>query len=139
MLQRLLLPPAICSSYSPCTCLPFFHTSCSAVIRFGRLHSLAKCRGGLGIPCPSSIRVSFCGRTNARSLILDPFFSDGRPPYALVSLPKLVSQQPYDVSLHLTIPATDSNYALGNFMTTLTISTPSNQTLASVRRPVSQL
>ncbi|KAF9462083.1 hypothetical protein BDZ94DRAFT_1131692, partial [Collybia nuda] len=62
-------------------------------------------------------------------------FGDGIPPYALVPLPKLASQQPYDISLHLVLPATESNYALGNFMAKVTLSTPSNKTLISARRP----
>ncbi|KAF8222150.1 hypothetical protein L208DRAFT_1413900 [Tricholoma matsutake] len=62
-------------------------------------------------------------------------FGDGVSPYASVLLPTLVSQQTYDISLRLTIPATESNYALGNFMTSLTLTTPSNKTLTSVRRP----
>ncbi|KAG5726131.1 hypothetical protein E4T56_gene2505 [Termitomyces sp. T112] len=62
-------------------------------------------------------------------------FGDGSPPYALSTLPPLVPQQRYDVSVHLSIPAVESNYALGNFMTTLTLSTTSNNTLSSVRRP----
>lgn len=65
------------------------------------------------------------------------YHSDGSPPYALSALPLLVPQQRYDVSVHLSIPAVESNYALGNFMTTLTLSTTSNKTLTSVRRPVS--
>lgn len=62
--------------------------------------------------------------------------SDGIPPYAEFSLPQLSASQPYDVSLHLVIPASDSNYDLGNFMASLTLATPSNKTLATVRRPV---
>jgi hypothetical protein len=58
------------------------------------------------------------------------------PPYAEVNLPKLVTGQPYDISLHLVIPACESNFALGNFMTTLTLSTLANETLTTVRRPV---
>src|SRR5882762_8925299 len=46
---------------------------------------------------------------------------------------------PYDVSVHLVVPTTDSNIALGNFMTSLTLITATNQTLSSVRRPVSVL
>lgn len=62
---------------------------------------------------------------------------DGMSPYAEVRLPSLVLQQPYNILLHVSVPATESNFALGNFMTTLTLSTPSNKTLASIRRPVS--
>ncbi|KAG6878647.1 hypothetical protein C0993_001170 [Termitomyces sp. T159_Od127] len=62
-------------------------------------------------------------------------FGDGLLPYAMSTLPPLVPQQRYDVSVHLSIPAIESNYALGNFMTALTLSTTSNKTLVSVRRP----
>jgi Putative adipose-regulatory protein (Seipin) len=64
---------------------------------------------------------------------------DGLPPYAEIQLPSLVTQQPYAISLRLAVPATESNYALGNFMTTLTLSSSSNTTLASIRRPVSYI
>ncbi|EGO05179.1 hypothetical protein SERLA73DRAFT_174147 [Serpula lacrymans var. lacrymans S7.3] len=62
-------------------------------------------------------------------------YGDGVPPYAEILLPYLSAQQPYDISLHLEVPATESNFALGNFMTTLTLSTPTNRTLTSIRRP----
>ncbi|KAL4070817.1 putative adipose-regulatory protein-domain-containing protein [Scleroderma citrinum] len=62
-------------------------------------------------------------------------YGDGTPPYAEVSLPQLSASQPYDISLHLVIPASDSNFELGNFMASLTLATPSNRTLATVRRP----
>jgi Putative adipose-regulatory protein (Seipin) len=60
-------------------------------------------------------------------------------PYAEASLPQLVVRQPYDVSLQLLVPASESNLSLGNFMAFLTLSTPSNKTLTSVRRPVSRI
>ncbi|KAJ6509392.1 hypothetical protein C8R47DRAFT_1208580 [Mycena vitilis] len=62
-------------------------------------------------------------------------YGDGVPPYAQATLPSLVAQQRYDISLHLQVPNLDANFALGNFMTTLTLSTPSNKTLVSIRRP----
>ncbi|KAG2369475.1 putative adipose-regulatory protein-domain-containing protein [Suillus spraguei] len=62
-------------------------------------------------------------------------YGDGTSPYAEISLPSLAASQPYDISMHLIIPASEANFALGNFMTTLTLSTPSNRTLASVRKP----
>ncbi|KAI6031624.1 putative adipose-regulatory protein-domain-containing protein [Pisolithus microcarpus] len=62
-------------------------------------------------------------------------YGDGVPPYAEVSLPQLSPNHPYDISLHLSIPASDANFALGNFMASLTLVTPSNRTLATVRRP----
>jgi hypothetical protein len=62
--------------------------------------------------------------------------SDGISPYAQVPLPALVAEQQYDITLMLEIPATESNYALGNFMTSLTLTTASNKTLSSIRKPV---
>ncbi|KDQ63418.1 hypothetical protein JAAARDRAFT_65471 [Jaapia argillacea MUCL 33604] len=62
-------------------------------------------------------------------------YGDGVPPYADVFLPRLVAEQPYDISLQLSVPATEQNYGLGNFMTSLTISTISNKTLTTVRKP----
>ncbi|EMD42159.1 hypothetical protein CERSUDRAFT_110697 [Gelatoporia subvermispora B] len=61
-------------------------------------------------------------------------YGDGMPPYAEVALPNLSPHQPYDISAHFVVPASESNLVLGNFMTSLTLLTPSNQTLASVRR-----
>ncbi|KAK7694793.1 hypothetical protein QCA50_001981 [Cerrena zonata] len=62
-------------------------------------------------------------------------YGDGPPPYAVIHLPNMLAQQPYDISLHLVVPSTDTNYALGNFMSTLTLFTPANNTLATIRRP----
>ncbi|CAL1695534.1 unnamed protein product [Somion occarium] len=62
-------------------------------------------------------------------------YGEGPPPYAVIALSNMVAKQPYDISLHLSVPATDSNYALGNFMSTLTLVTPANKTLTSIRRP----
>ncbi|KAF5355812.1 hypothetical protein D9756_004089 [Leucocoprinus leucothites] len=56
-------------------------------------------------------------------------------PYAVAAIPPIQASQPYDISLRMRLPNLDSNLSLGNFMTTLTIMTPSNQTLASVSRP----
>ncbi len=63
-------------------------------------------------------------------------YSDGRSPYAEVALPNIVAQQPYDIWLHLVVPASESNLALGNFMATLTLASTSNNTLAVTRKPV---
>jgi len=52
-----------------------------------------------------------------------------------LSLPLLSTVQPYDVSLQLILPASEANFALGNFMATLSLSTPSNKTLVTVSRP----
>jgi Putative adipose-regulatory protein (Seipin) len=62
--------------------------------------------------------------------------SDGIPPYAYAALPKLNFRQRYDISVDLLVPFTSSNLLLGNFMTSLVLSTSSNKTLAHVRRPV---
>ncbi|KAJ2932751.1 hypothetical protein H1R20_g4340, partial [Candolleomyces eurysporus] len=62
-------------------------------------------------------------------------YGDGTPPNAQFVVPSLHSQQQYDVSLHLVVPASESNLALGNFMASLTLNTTNNKTLATVRRP----
>lgn len=64
------------------------------------------------------------------------FSRDGIPPYSELVIDSLSASQPYDISLHITVPATEANYALGNFMTSLIISTPKNATLIEVRKPV---
>ena len=66
----------------------------------------------------------------------DPSCSNGPTPYAELPLPLLSTAQPYDVSLQLVLPASEANFALGNFMATLSLSTPSNKTLVTVSRPV---
>jgi hypothetical protein len=63
---------------------------------------------------------------------------DGVTPYADLRL-NVAANQPYDVSLHLVVPTVPSNYDLGNFMTSLHVSTPSNRTVVHVRRPVRSL
>jgi len=62
-------------------------------------------------------------------------YGDGVPPHATALLPPFSSYQPYDVSLHLVVPASQTNYELGNFMTTLTLSTLSNRTIVTSRKP----
>jgi hypothetical protein len=83
-----------------------------------------------------------CVRSSFRRNVLflqRTFYRDGIPPYAEVALPMLAAQQHYDISLHLAIPATETNFALGNFMTTLRLATAANDTLTIVRRPVCSL
>jgi hypothetical protein len=63
-------------------------------------------------------------------------FRDGVPPYAHVELPRMMSQQRYAISVELQLPATETNLALGNFMTSLMVLSSNNKTLAYVRRPV---
>ncbi|KAF8167755.1 hypothetical protein B0H34DRAFT_792449 [Crassisporium funariophilum] len=62
-------------------------------------------------------------------------YGDGVSPYAYAVIPKLTPQQRYDISVDLLVPFTESNLLVGNFMTTLALSTLSNKTLARVRRP----
>ncbi|KAI9460996.1 putative adipose-regulatory protein-domain-containing protein [Lactarius psammicola] len=62
-------------------------------------------------------------------------YGDGLPPYAETQLTSFNPTQPYDISLHLVVPTTPSNYDLGNFMTTLTLTGPSNRVLTTVRKP----
>lgn len=68
--------------------------------------------------------------------LVDPNCSDGHSPYAELSLPPLSTAQPFDISLQLVLPVSEANFALGNFMTTLSLSTPSNKTLVTISRPV---
>ncbi|KAI0830725.1 hypothetical protein BC628DRAFT_1416243 [Trametes gibbosa] len=62
-------------------------------------------------------------------------YGDSSVPYAEAILPNVVAQQPYDISLHLLVPANEANFALGNFMASLTLLTARNSTLAAVRKP----
>ncbi|EIN14085.1 hypothetical protein PUNSTDRAFT_59363 [Punctularia strigosozonata HHB-11173 SS5] len=62
-------------------------------------------------------------------------YGDGVPPYAEVPVPLMSPRQAYDISVHLTVPGTESNFALGNFMATLTLVSRSNETLTRVRKP----
>ncbi|TFK30793.1 hypothetical protein FA15DRAFT_608275 [Coprinopsis marcescibilis] len=62
-------------------------------------------------------------------------YGDAALPHAQVLLQSLHPQQRYDVSLRLKVPITDSNVKLGNFMTTLTLLSTSDTTLATSRRP----
>lgn len=60
-------------------------------------------------------------------------------PYADVEVGSLSTTQPYEIFLQLSVPANDANYALGNFMASLTLTTLSNATIADIRRPVRRL
>lgn len=83
-------------------------------------------------------------------------YGSGPYPYALTPLdsPALVSQQPYDISVHLHLPHTPNNLGAGNFMLDLSLltdtkdpvlsaftnifpntTTPTHTVLASSRRP----
>ncbi|TFK36853.1 hypothetical protein BDQ12DRAFT_736595 [Crucibulum laeve] len=62
-------------------------------------------------------------------------YGDGVSPYATAQIPPLLPQQRYNIALQLTIPASESNLALGNFMVGLALSTTNNKTLTYVRRP----
>ncbi|QRV90911.1 adipose-regulatory protein (Seipin) [Ceratobasidium sp. AG-Ba] len=61
-------------------------------------------------------------------------YGEQAAPYARTSLPSLVPEQPYEISLRLDVPVTPENLALGNFMTKLIIVDPKNSTVASVNR-----
>ncbi|KAJ3803396.1 hypothetical protein GGU11DRAFT_4862 [Lentinula aff. detonsa] len=62
-------------------------------------------------------------------------YGDGVQPFAHAVLVDLTARQPYNIVLQLVVPSTDSNFALGNFMNSLTLSTINHKTLAAVRRP----
>ncbi|KAI9513040.1 hypothetical protein F5148DRAFT_1158281 [Russula earlei] len=62
-------------------------------------------------------------------------YGDGLLPYAETQLNSFNPAQPYDISLHIVVPATKSNFDLGNFMTILTLTDLSSRPLATVRKP----
>ncbi|KAI0721221.1 hypothetical protein C8T65DRAFT_705269 [Cerioporus squamosus] len=62
-------------------------------------------------------------------------YGESVSPYAEVMLTNLGAQQPYDISLHLVVPANEANFALGNFMASLSLMTPSNGTIVDARKP----
>jgi hypothetical protein len=90
----------------------------------------------VGWDAPVYLQYGYVARIYVNLQRLYANYSDGVPPYAELPLPSLIAQQPYEISLHITIPASESNFALGNFMTTLRLSTTSNRTLTSICRPV---
>lgn len=65
---------------------------------------------------------------------IDFQYGDGASPYSQATIAGVASHQPYDISLRLSVPATEANFGLGNFMAALELTTPSNKSIASVRR-----
>ncbi|KAG9003950.1 hypothetical protein FRB94_000515 [Tulasnella sp. JGI-2019a] len=62
-------------------------------------------------------------------------YGQGSTPYAYTVLRNLKSGQPYDINVKLVLPTSRSNYDIGNFMTSLTLQTLNNKTLATSQRP----
>lgn len=96
-------------------------------------HRLAQRRCRLAGALVSAIWVGFSRYTGYLKIHST---RDGIPPYTQIQLPPLVSQQPYDIHLHLVAPANENNFGLGNFMSSLTLTNAKNRTIAYVRRPV---
>ncbi|KAI0036639.1 hypothetical protein K488DRAFT_28500, partial [Vararia minispora EC-137] len=67
---------------------------------------------------------------------LDLQYGDGLQPYAEALLPTMSLVDPYDIFLHLTMPATQANYDLGNFMASLSLNISRSRNLITVRKPV---
>ncbi|KAF9502548.1 hypothetical protein BDN71DRAFT_1438204 [Pleurotus eryngii] len=65
---------------------------------------------------------------------IDFQYGDGASPYSQATIAGIAPYQPYDISLRLSVPATEANFGLGNFMAALELTTPSNKSIASVRR-----
>ncbi|KZW02661.1 hypothetical protein EXIGLDRAFT_759784 [Exidia glandulosa HHB12029] len=61
-------------------------------------------------------------------------YGDGTP-HGETVLRALVADQAYNIALHMLVPASQSNYDLGNFMTSLVLSTISNKTIISASKP----
>ena len=81
------------------------------------------------------VQFALCAYTQSHACEM-VFKSDGGIPHAELALLNVVPNQAYDISLHLVVPANEANVALGNFMASLTLSSPSNTTIADVRKPV---
>ncbi|KJA29301.1 hypothetical protein HYPSUDRAFT_61326 [Hypholoma sublateritium FD-334 SS-4] len=62
-------------------------------------------------------------------------YGNGYAPHAVARLPDINVQQRYHISVHLVLPDSAANIALGNFMTSLVLATPGNTSLVSVSRP----
>ncbi|KAG8889054.1 hypothetical protein FRB98_005951 [Tulasnella sp. 332] len=62
-------------------------------------------------------------------------YGQGSTPYAYTVVRNLNAGQPYDVTVQLVLPTSTSNYDIGNFMTSLTLYTLNNKTLATSQRP----
>ncbi|KAH7104217.1 hypothetical protein BKA62DRAFT_693896 [Auriculariales sp. MPI-PUGE-AT-0066] len=67
-------------------------------------------------------------------VLLDFQYGDGIP-HADAFLASLVQDQVYSVSIEMLVSASAANFALGNFMTSLVLTTVTNLTVASVSRP----
>ncbi|TDL28592.1 hypothetical protein BD410DRAFT_781103 [Rickenella mellea] len=103
-----------------------------------QLVPLAVCLGVIPILIFSSLGAGLAVWISAPSSWQAPVYlqyGDGLPPYANMLLPRLNTKQPYDITLHLNVPASADNLAIGNFMTSLSLRTSSNVTLVDVRRP----
>ncbi|GAA97772.1 uncharacterized protein L969DRAFT_43656 [Mixia osmundae IAM 14324] len=67
-------------------------------------------------------------------------YGQGRPPFAIVPLKgagELASDQPYDITLDLLVPASERNIELGNFMVTVELKSADNTTILRASRPAS--
>ncbi|KAH0604338.1 uncharacterized protein H6S33_006715 [Morchella sextelata] len=64
-------------------------------------------------------------------------YSPNKHPTALLKLPPATTKanQHYIITLHLHLPTTPSNLALGNFMTSITLLSPTNAAITTSRRP----
>ena len=100
---------------------------------------LEEYRGQLGGRYLPPIWVRLVSRTMHIRSTLSALSSDGAIPHAEIALWNVAPNQPYDISLHLVVPANEANVALGNFMASLTIVGSSNNTIAETRKPVSGL
>jgi len=144
LLLRSSLPVPIISDPSPCKSPPWSSALSSSQLS-SRYQALQDTSSGIASLHDGTL-LSICnmgGSLRCHCCLSRAHFicisSDGVPPYAHFPVSNLHPQQPYEVSLHLVVPATESNLALGNFMASLRLSTPSNKTLVSVRRPVCRI
>ena len=129
---------ASCTSPRAISCVFCYTTPHYTSLNRVRVLRLEKHRGQLGDRAVSPIWVRaffLCASMRSYSFPIVSK-SDGGAPHAELALWDVVPNQAYDISLHLVVPANEANIALGNFMAGLTLSSPSNTTIADVRKPV---
>lgn len=134
-----LVPASRTASRASC-CVLCYASSHNLLVDWLGIPGVEKRRSKLGNRTVPAIRVrSLSLMRIVIGVIHMTGLSDGALPYAEVPLSNIAAQQPYDISLHLVVPANEANLALGNFMASLTLLTPSNNTIALARKPVRAL
>ena len=122
------------SIHTPRHACLLYTLSCNIILD-SWLACVEKYCGGMGDACLLAIWVCYpyCPH---RSCLTTTSSRDGASPYAITTLHPVSPSQPYDISLHLVVPTSQSNLELGNFMAALNLTTLSHTAIASARRSV---